>query len=100
MDFFVLEAEVDNSDDDDSFIYSDDDNNSFINDASDTSGSVCEHYAFHNVEVNIDDVLKNAHEKAISDLDDANEFTNFSNLDLAEGITRNCNLLWYRKKSE
>ena len=49
---------------------------------------------FRMLRLNIDDVLKNAHEKAISDLDDANEFTNFSNLDIAEGITRNCNLLW------
>ena len=84
MDFIPFEAEVDNSDDDDSFIYSDDDNNSFNDDASDISESVCEHYAFQNPEVNIDHVLKNAHKKAISDLDDASEFTNFSNPDLAE----------------
>ena len=84
MDFINFEAEVDNSDNDDSFIYSVDDNNNFIDDASsDISESVCDHYAFHNVQVNIDDVLKNAHEKAISDLDDASDFTSFSNLDLA-----------------
>ena len=57
MDFLVLEVEVNNSDDDGSFIYSDDDNYSFIDNASDISESVCEHYAFQNVEVNIDDVL-------------------------------------------
>ena len=33
MDFIDTEAEVDNSDDDNSFISSDDDNNSFIDDA-------------------------------------------------------------------
>ena len=65
------------SDDDDSFIYSDDDNYSFIDNASDISESVCEHYAFQNVEVSIDDVLKNTNEKAISDLDNSSEFTNF-----------------------
>ena len=65
------------SDDDDSFIYSDDDNYSFIDGASDISESVCEHYAFQNVEVSIDDVLKNTNEKAISDLDNSSEFTNF-----------------------
>ena len=77
MDFLVLEGEVNNSDDDDSFIYSDDDNYSVIDDASDISESVCEHYAFQNVEVSIDDVLKNTNEKAISDLDNSSEFTNF-----------------------
>ena len=87
MDFIVFEAEVSNSDDDDSFISLDDDgDNGFIDDPSDISESVCEHDAFQNVEVNIDDVLKNAHEKAISDLDDACEFTNFSNPDLAEEL--------------
>ena len=65
------------SDDDDSFIYSDDDNYSFIDNASDISESVCEHYAFQNVEVSIDNVLKNTNEKAISDLDNSSEFTNF-----------------------
>ena len=84
MDFLVLEVEVNNSDDDGSFIYSDDDNYSFIDNASDISESVCEHYAFQNVEVNIDDVLTYVHEKAISDLDNLSEFTNFSNSDLAE----------------
>ena len=73
MDFLVLEGEVNNSDDDDSFIYSDDDHYSVIDDASDISESVCEHYAFQNVELNIDDALKNAHEKAISDLDNASD---------------------------
>ena len=77
MDFIDFEAEVDNSDDNNSFIYSVDDNNSFINDASDISESVCEYYAFHNVEVNIDDVLKNAHEKALSDVDDASDLQIF-----------------------
>ena len=86
MNFIYLEAEVDNSDDDDSLIYSDDDNNSYIDNAQDILEKVCEHYAFQNVEVNIDNVLKNAHEKAISDLDDASEFTNFSNPDLAEEL--------------
>ena len=100
MDFFVLGAVVDNPDDDDSFIYSDDGNNSFIDDASDISKAFVNIMLFRMLRLNIDDVLKNAHEKAISDLDDANEFTNFSNLDIAEGITRNCNLLWSRKKSE
>ena len=84
MDFLVLEVEVNNSDDDGSFIYSDDDNYSFIDNASDISESVCEHYAFQNVEVNIDDALTYVHEKAISDLDNPSEFTNFSNSDLAE----------------
>ena len=41
---------------------------------------------FQNVELNIDDVLKNAHEKAISNLDNASEFINFSNPDLAEEL--------------
>ena len=77
MDFIDFEAEVDNSDDNNSFIYSVDDNNSFINDASDISESVCEYYAFHNVEVNIDDVLKNAHENALSDVDDASDLQIF-----------------------
>ena len=86
MEFLVLEAEVDNSDHDNSFIYQDDDDNSFIDDALDISESICEHYAFQNVAVNIDNVLKKAHEKAISDLDNANEFTNFSNPDLAEEL--------------
>ena len=86
MDFLVLEAEVNNSDDNDSFIYSVDDNCSLIDDASDISESVCEHCAFQNVELNIDDVLKNAHKKAISDLDNASEFINFSNPDLAEEL--------------
>ena len=86
MEFLVLEAEVDNSDDDNSFIYQDDDDNSFIDDALDISESICEHYAFQNVAVNIDNVLKKAHEKAISDLGNANEFTNFSNPDLAEEL--------------
>ena len=63
-----------------------DDNNSFIDDASDISESVCVHYAFQNAEINIDDVLKNMHEKAIPDLDDASEFTNFSNPDLVEEL--------------
>ena len=80
---YWVQAEVDNSNDDDSFIYSDDDNDSFIDDASDISESVCEHYAFQDIEVNIDDVLKNTHKKAISYSDDASEFTNFSNPDLA-----------------
>ena len=86
MDFLVLEAEVNNSDDNDSFIYSVDDNCSLIDDASDISESVYEHCAFQNVELNIDDVLKNAHKKAISDLDNASEFINFSNPDLAEEL--------------
>ena len=77
MDFIDFEAEVDNSDDNNSFIYSVDDNNSFINDASDISESVCEYYVFHNVEVNIDDVLKNPHEKALSNLDDASDLQIF-----------------------
>ena len=50
MGFIHLEAEVDNSDDGNSFIYSDDDNNSFISDVSDILESVCGHYAFQNVE--------------------------------------------------
>ena len=82
MDFIHFEAEVDNSDGDDSFIYS----NDHIDDASDISESVCEHCTFQNAEVNNDDVLKNTHEKAISDLDNASEFTNFSNPDLAEEL--------------
>ena len=86
MDFIDTEAEVDNSDDDNSFISSDDDDNSFIDDALNIQESVCEHYAFPNVEVNIDDVSKNPHEKAISNVDDANELTNFSNQDLAEEL--------------
>ena len=64
----------------------DDDNNSFVHDAADISESVCEHYAFQNVGVNIDNVLKNSHKKAISDLDNASEFTNFWNPDLAEEL--------------
>ena len=86
MDFLVLEAEVNNSGDDDSFIYSVGDNYSLIDYASDISESVCEHYAFQNVELNIDDVLKNEHKKAISGLDNASEVINFSNRDLAEEL--------------
>ena len=86
MGFIHLEAEVDNFDVDDCFIYSDDDNNSFIDDTSDISEGVCEHYAFQNTEVNIDNVSKNAYKKAITSLDDASEFTNFSNPDLAEEL--------------
>ena len=63
----------------------DDNNSSFIDDASDISESVCEHYSFQNVEVNID-VLKNVHEKAICNLGNASEFTNFSDPDLAEEL--------------
>ena len=87
MDFIQLEAEVDNSDDDDSFIYSDDLDNSFIDDAWDTSESVCGHYAFPNVEVNIANVLKNANKNAVSDIDDASEFTNFLDPALAQELT-------------
>ena len=53
MDFIDFEAEVDNSDDDDSFISSDDYNNSVIDDVLDLSESICEHYV-EDVEVNID----------------------------------------------
>ena len=101
MDFIVFEAEVSNSDDDDSFISLDDDgDNGFIDDPSDISESVCEHDAFQNVEVNIDDVLKNAHEKAISDLDDACEFTNFSNPDLAEELPETVTFSALKKKKK
>ena len=101
MDFIVFEAEVSNSDDDDSFISLDDDgDNGFIDDPSDISESVCEHDAFQNVEVNIDDVLKNAHEKAISDLDDACEFTNFSNPDLAEELPETVTFSALKKKNK
>ena len=78
----------------------DDGDNSFIDDPSDISESVCEHYAFQNVEVNIDDVLKNAHEKAISDLDDACEFTNFSNPDLAEELPETVTFCAKKKKKK
>ena len=54
MDFIGFQAEVDNLDDDDSFISSDDYNNSFIDGVLDLSESVCEHYAFQHVEVNFD----------------------------------------------
>lgn len=62
------------------------DYDSFIDGASDISEIVCEHFAFQNVKVNIDNALKDIHEKAISDLDKASEFTNFSNADLAEEL--------------
>ena len=52
MDFIDFEAEVDTIDDKEDFISSDDDD-SFIDDASDISESVCEHYAFQNVDVNL-----------------------------------------------
>ena len=101
MDFIVFEVEVSNSDDDDSFISLDDDgDNSFIDDPSDILESVCEHYAFQNVGVNIDDVLKNAHEKVISDLDDAFEFTNFSNTDLAEELRETVTFCAQKKKKK
>ena len=86
MGFIHLEAEVDNSDVDDIIIYLDDDNNSFIDDTSDISEGVCEHYVFQNTEVNIDNVLKNAYKKAITSLDHVSEFTNFSNPDLAKEL--------------
>ena len=52
MDFIDFEAEVDTIDDKEDFISSDDDD-SFIDDASDISESVREHYAFQNVDVNL-----------------------------------------------
>ena len=78
----------------------DDDSNSFINAASDISESVCEHYVFQNVEVNIDDVSKNTHKKAISNLDDASEFTNFSNPDLAEELPETVTFSALKKKKK
>ena len=71
MNFLVLEAEVDNSVDEGSFIYPDDDNSSSTEDVLNISESGKN-----------SNVLKYAHEKAIPDLDDASEFTNFSNLGL------------------
>lgn len=89
MDFVDFEVEVDSINDEEkegsNFISSDDDD-SFIDGALDISESVCEHCAFQNAEVNIDNVLKDIHDKAISDLDKASEFTNFSNADLAEEL--------------
>ena len=85
MDFIDFEAEVDTIDDEEDFISSDDDDR-FIDDASDILESVYGLYAFQNVEVNIDNVLENVHEKAISELDRAGEFTNFSNTDLSEEL--------------
>ena len=70
MDFIDFEAEVDTIDDEEDFISSDDDDR-FIDDASDILESVYGHYAFQNVEVNIDNVSENVHEKAISELDRA-----------------------------
>ena len=52
MDFIDFEAEVDTIDDKEDFISSDDDD-SFIDDTSDISESVREHYAFQNVDVNL-----------------------------------------------
>ena len=85
MDFIDFEAEIDNINDDEKeeFISSDDDD-SFIDDASNIFESICEHYTCQNDEVKIKDVLKNAHEKAMSDLDKASEFINFPNADLVE----------------
>ena len=99
MDFIDFEADVDHSDDGNSFISSDDDNNdSFIDDAFKISESVCEHYTFQNVEVNIDNVSKNPHEKAKSDIDDPNELTNFSNRDLAEELPETVTFCGQRKR--
>ena len=66
----------------------------------DISESICEHYAFQNVAVNIDNVLKKAHEKAISDLGNANEFTNFSNPDLAEELPETVTFSALKKKKK
>lgn len=52
MDSIDFEAEVHTIDDKEDFISSDDDD-SFIDDASDISESVREHYAFQNVDVNL-----------------------------------------------
>ena len=90
MDFIDFEAEVEGIDDEekeDFNIISSDDDDSFIDDCSDMSESVCKYYAFQNAQVNIDDVLKNVHDEAISDLDNASEFTDFSNADLAEKLS-------------
>ena len=74
MEFTDFEVQAGNIDDDkrEEFISSDEDD-SFIDDASDISESVSENYAFQNVEVNIDDVIKNVHQKAISDLGKASQ---------------------------
>ena len=87
MDFINFEAEVNsiNDDEQEHTLSDNDDNDSFINDASDISESVCEHFAFENVEVNLDEVLQEVHEKAASDLDKAGKVTNFSN-DLVEEL--------------
>ena len=50
MDFINFEGEADNIDGyEQEYTLSDDDDDSFIDDASDISECVCEHYAFHNV---------------------------------------------------
>ena len=74
MEFIDFEVQAGNIDDDkrEEFLSSDEDD-SFIDDASDISESVSENYAFQNVEVNIDDVIKNVHQKAISDLGKASQ---------------------------
>ena len=76
MDFINFEAKIDNIDDD---------NDIFFDDTSDISESVCKHYAFQNVEVNLEEVLKEVHEKAVSDLDKVSEVRKFSN-DLVEEL--------------
>ena len=86
MDFINFEAEADSGDDNDEqdFDLSDDDD--FIDNSSDIFESVCDHYAFQNVERDIDEVLKELYEKGVSDLDKASEVTNFSNEDLLEEL--------------
>ena len=44
--------------------------------------------------------MKNAHEKAISDLDDACEFTNFSNPNLAEELPETVTFCAQKKKKK
>ena len=62
MGFINFEAEVDNinGDEQEHTLSDDDDDDSFIDDASDISESVCKHYAFQNVQVNLDEVLKSS----------------------------------------
>ena len=88
MDFINFEAEANSGDDNDEqdFDLSDDDDD-FIDNSSDISESVCDHYAFQNAERDIEEVLKELYKQGVSDLDKASEVTNFSNTDLQEELS-------------
>ena len=85
MNFINFEAEGNSGDDNDEQDFDlSHGNDDFIDNSSDIAESVCDHYAFQNVERDVDGILKELYKKGVSDLDKASEMTNFSNADLVE----------------